>query len=157
MDCSTPVFPVLHYLLEFVRIHVHWVGDAISSSAAHPLLPSVFPSTGSFPLSWLFASGGQSIGASASALVLPINIQSWFPLGLTYLISLLSKRLSESSLAPQFKSINSSALSVYGPLSHPYITTGKAIALTIQTFVGKVMYLLFNIMSHLGKLIEFKE
>ena len=53
-----------------------------------------FPASGSFPMSWLFASGGQSIGASASALVLPMNIQGWFPFGLTGLISLLSKGLS---------------------------------------------------------------
>ena len=56
------------------------------------LLPSVFPASGSFPVSWLFASCGQIIGASAS--VLPVNIQNWFPLGLTGLISLLSKSLS---------------------------------------------------------------
>ena len=53
-----------------------------------------FPTSGSFPVSWLFASGGQSIGASVSALVLPVNIQGWFPLGLPDLISLLSKGLS---------------------------------------------------------------
>ena len=65
-------------------------------------------------MSWLFASGGLSIGASAS--VLPMSIQGWFPLRLTGLISVLSKGLSESSLAPQFESINSSVLSLlYGP------------------------------------------
>ena len=57
-------------------------------------LPSIFPSVGSFPMSWLFASGGQTIGASASASVPPMNIQCWFPLGLTGLISLQSKWLS---------------------------------------------------------------
>ena len=61
----------------------------------HPLLlPSVFPASGSFPVSQLFTSGGQSIGASASASVLPVNIQGWFPLGLTGWISLQSKGLS---------------------------------------------------------------
>ena len=58
------------------------------------LLPSNFPASGSFPMSQLFASGGESIGASASASVLPMNIQDWFPLGLTSWISLLSKGLS---------------------------------------------------------------
>ena len=58
------------------------------------LLPSVFPASGSFPMSLHFASCGQRIGASDSALVLPVNIQGWFPLGLTDLISLLSKGLS---------------------------------------------------------------
>ena len=83
-----------------------------------PLLPmsSIFPSIGSFPVSWLFASGGQSIGASVSASVLPMNIQGLFPLGLAGLISLLSKDSQESSPGPWFKSINSSALSLlYGP------------------------------------------
>jgi len=53
--------------------------------------PLSFPASGSFPVSQLFASGGQSIGASASASVLPMNIQGWFPLGLTGLVSLLPK------------------------------------------------------------------
>ena len=70
----------------------------------------------SFPMSWLFTSDGQSIGASVSASVLSVSIQGCFPLGLTRLISLLSKGLSRDSPATQFKGINSSALSlVYGP------------------------------------------
>ena len=74
----------------------------------HPLLllPSIFPASGSFPKRQLFASGGQSIGVSASASVLPMNIQDWFPLGRTGWISLQSKGLSESSPAPQLESIN---------------------------------------------------
>ena len=84
MNCSMPGFPVLHYLQEFAQIHVHWVSDAIQAS--HPLAPfssclQSFPASGSFPMSQLFASGGQTLGSSAS--VLPMNIQSWFPLGLT--------------------------------------------------------------------------
>ena len=77
------------------QIHVHWIGDAIQPS--HPLSPSYFfylqfsPASGSFPMSWLFASGGQSIGASGS--VLPMIIQGWFPSRLTGLISLQSKGL----------------------------------------------------------------
>ena len=97
MDCSTPGFSVLPYLLEFAQTDVHWVGDAIQTS--HPLSPfssclQYFPASGSFPMSQLFTSGGQSIGASALASVLPMNIQGWSPLGLTGLISLLSKGLS---------------------------------------------------------------
>ena len=72
------------------------------------LLPSILPASGSFPISQFFASGGQSIGVSASASVLPMNIQDWFPLGLTSWISLQSKDSQESSSTPQFKSINSS-------------------------------------------------
>ena len=76
------------------------------------LLPSIFPSIRSFPVSRLFSSGGQNIGALASASVLPKNIQSWFPLGWTGLISLQSKGSKESSPASQFESINSSTLSL---------------------------------------------
>ena len=76
-----------------------WCHPTISSSVA-PFYsyPQIFPALGSFPMSWLFASGGPSIVASALASVLPMNIQSWFPLGLTGLISLLFKRLSKSLL-----------------------------------------------------------
>ena len=85
------------------------------------LLLSIFLSIGSFPVSWLFTSGGQSIGASASASVLSMNIQSWFPLGLTGLISLQSKGHSRVSPAPQFKSINSS---VFSRCDGPTLTLG---------------------------------
>ena len=83
LDYSTPGFPVHHQLLELAQTHVRWVGDAIQPS--HPLssnlllLPSIFPSISSFPMSQFFASGGQSIGASTLASVLPVNIQDWFP------------------------------------------------------------------------------
>ena len=76
-----------------------------------------FPASGSFPVSWFFASGGQSVGIWASASVLPMNIQHWLPLGWTGWLSLQSKDCQESSPAPQFKSINSSALSfLYSPI-----------------------------------------
>ena len=72
-----------------------WCYPAVSSSAAlFSFCLQSFPASRSFPMSWLFASGGQSIGASASALVLPMHIQGWFPLGLTSLISFLSKGFS---------------------------------------------------------------
>ena len=73
------------------------------------LLPSIFPSIKVFPVNQLVASGGQSIGASASTSVLPMNIQGWFPLGLPTLIPLLPKELSGVFSAPQFDSISSSA------------------------------------------------
>ena len=80
------------------------------------LLPSMFPSIRVFPMSRLFPSCGQSIGASASASVLPMNIQDWFPLGFTGLISLQSKELSRVFSSATFESISSSALSfLYGP------------------------------------------
>ena len=89
-----------------------WCHPTISSSvvAFFSCLQS-FPASGSFPRSQFFASGGQSTGASASASVFPMNIQGWFPLGWTGLISLQSKDSQESSPTPQFKSINSPALS----------------------------------------------
>ena len=97
MDCSTSGFSVLRYLPELAQTHVHPVSDAIQPS--HPLSPPSPPALNlsqhqSFPMNWLFASGGQSIGASASASVLPMNSQGWFPLGLTGLLSLQSKGLS---------------------------------------------------------------
>ena len=94
MNCSTPGFPVLHYLLEFTQTHVHWVADAIQPS--HPLSPAS-PLALNFSqhqhlFQWVSsASGGQNIGASAS--VLPMNSQGWSPLGLTGLISMRSKGL----------------------------------------------------------------
>ena len=96
MNCSTPGLPVSHYLLEFAQVHVHCIGDAIQPSHPATLFfccPQSFPASGSFPVSWLFASSGQSTGGSASAPVLPMYIQGWFPLGLTGLISSLSKGL----------------------------------------------------------------
>ena len=118
MDCSTPGFPVLHDLLELAQTHVPWGHPSISSS----IIPfssclKSFPASGSFPVSQLFSSGGRGIRASASASVLPVNIQDWFPLRLTGWISLESKGLSRVFFSPQFKSINSSVLSfLYGPI-----------------------------------------
>ena len=93
MDCSTPGFPVHHNSWSLLK-HVHLVGDVTQPS--HPpssllLLPSIFPSIRVFQMSQFFASHGQSIGDSASASVLPVTIQDWFPLGLTGLISYASK------------------------------------------------------------------
>ena len=90
----------------------------------------------------LFASGGQSIQASASSSVLPINVQGQFLLEFTGLISLYSKEFQESSPAPHFESISSSVLSLlYGPTLTSDMTAGKTIALTLQTFVSEVMAL----------------
>ena len=132
-----PGFPVFHRLPELAQIHVHWVSDA-----NHLIAP------GSFPMSRLFAQSGQIIGASASASVLPMNIQGWFPLGWTGWISLLSKGVS-SLLQHHISKVSSLWLSAFFmvQLSHLYMTTGKTIALIIQTSVSKVMSLLFNMLS----------
>ena len=99
MDWSLPGFPVHHQLLKLAQSHVHQINDAIQPS--HPLSSRLFsfclqslPASGSFQMSQFFASGDQSIGTSASASVFPMNIQNWFPLGLTGWISLQSKGLS---------------------------------------------------------------
>ena len=98
MDCSMPGFPVHHQLLEFTQTQrplSRWCHPTISSS----VIPfsfhlQSFPASGSFPVSQFFASGGQSVGVSALASVLPMNIQDWFPLGWTGWIALQSKGLS---------------------------------------------------------------
>ena len=110
-DCSMPGFPAHHKLLEPTQTHVHHVGDTTISSSVIPFFSHLqsLPASWSFPMSQFFASGGQSIGTSAS--ILPMNIQNWFLFRLTGLISLLSKGLSESSPTSQFKSISSSAFS----------------------------------------------
>ena len=118
MDCSMPDFPVFHYLPEFAQTCPlsQWCDPAILSCVI-PFSSCLqyFLASGSFPMSQFFASGGQSIAVSASALVLPMNIQDWFPLGWTGLI-LQSNGLSRVFFKPQFKSINSLALSfLYGP------------------------------------------
>ena len=127
-----------------------WCHPAISSSVVpfSSCLQS-FPASGSFQMGQFFTSGGQSIGVSISASVLPMNIQDWFPLGWTGWIFLQSRDSQESSPTPQFKSINSLVLSLMVQLSHLYMTTGKTIALTRGTFVGKVMSLFFKMLYSL--------
>ena len=154
MDCSTPGFPVHHQLLEFTQTHVLWVGDAIQLSH---LLSSPYPPT--FNLFQHQHQGlsnesfhrinGQSIGLSASVSVPPMDIQEWFPLGQTGWNSLQSKGLSKvfSNITVQKQQFFSAQLSLQ---SNSHMTTGKTIALTKWTFVGKVMSLLFNMLSIYG-------
>ena len=110
MDCSTPGFPVHHKLPEFTQTYIHWVGDAIQPS--HPLSPPSPPAfslsqhQGIFPMSQFFTSGGQTIGVSASASVLPMNTHSGlisFRMDWLDLLVLQGIR-QESSPTPQFKS-----------------------------------------------------
>ena len=106
----------------------------------HPflLLPSIFPSIRPFPMSWLFISGGWSTGASASASVFPMNIQGWFPLGLTGLISLQSKGLwrifSGTIQKHQFFSTHPFLMTKF---SYLYMTKGKTTALTLGLLSAK--------------------
>ena len=102
VNCSTPGLPVHHQLAEFTQTHAHRVGDAIQPS--HRLVvpfsscPQSLPASGSFPISQLFAWGGQIISVSASALVPPMNTQDWSPLGWTGWISLQSRGTLKSLL-----------------------------------------------------------
>ena len=139
MDCSMPGFPVHHQLLELAQTHVHQASDAIPSS--YPLLS---PSPSAFNLShhqslFQWVSSSHQVAKywiSASASVLPTNVQDWFPLGWTP----CSPRDSQwPSLIPHYQFF-SAQLS----FSHPYMTTGKTIALTRWTFVSIVTSLLFN-------------
>ena len=130
-----------------------WCHPTISSSViSFSSCLRSFPALGSFPISQFFASGGQSIEASASASVLSMNIQDWFPLGWTGWIPLQSKGTLKSLI--QYHTSKASILwhSAFFivQLSHPYMNAGKTIALTRQTFVGKVMSLFFNFLSRLS-------
>ena len=141
INCSTPCFPVLHYLLEFTQTHVHWVGDAVQPS--HPLLPTsplalnlssirVFPNESAlqigWPKDWSFSiSPFNEYSGSISFKI------DWFDLLTVHgtLKSLLQHHNSKASV------LRCSAF-FRVQFSHPYMITGKAIALTIGTFVGKV-------------------
>ena len=129
-----------------------WCHPTISSSVVpfSSCLQS-FPASGSFTMSQLFTSGGQSIGvsASASASDLQVNIQDWFPLGWTNWILLQSKGLSRVFSNSSKASMLQCSAFFIAQLSHSYMTTGKTIALTRWTFVGKVMSLLFIMLSRL--------
>ena len=149
---STPGLPVHHQLLEFIQTHVHWVGDVIQPShlLSSPSPPALNLSQHQGMVSQ-FSSGGQSIGVSASASVLPMNIQDWFPLGWTGWISMQSKGLSGvfSNTTVQKHQFSSAQLSLW---SNSYIhkwLLEKTIPLTRWTFVGKVMSLLLNMLSRL--------
>ena len=121
MDCSMPGFPVLHHLQSLLRlISIESMMPSNQLVLSCPLLLCLqsFSASGSFLKSWLFESGGQNIGVSVSSSVLPMNIQDWFPLGLTGLISLQSKGLSSifSNITVQFsRSVMSDSLRPHEP------------------------------------------
>ena len=127
MDCSTPSFPVLHYLPEFAQTPVHQV-KLLSISSCHPFssYPQSLPASGSFPVSQLFSSGGQSIRASTSAPFLPMNI-GLISFRMDWLDLFAAQGILKSLL--QHHSSKASVLwcSVFFivQLSHPYMTIGK--------------------------------
>ena len=127
VDSSTPAFPVLYCLSEFAQTHVHWVRDAIISVTPFFSCPQSFPASGSFPMSQLFASGHQSMKTSASASVLPKNIQCWFSLGLTRIDHLAVQGTLKSLF--QHHSLKASILqhSAFFMGQHSCMTIGKTI------------------------------
>ena len=128
-----------------------WSHPAISSSVVpFSSCPQSLPASESFPMRQLFTWGGQSTGVSALASFLPKNTQDWSPLEWTGWISLQSKGLWRvfSNTSSKASILRHSAFFTV-QLSHPYMTIGKTIALTRQTFVGKVMSLLLNMLSRL--------
>ena len=119
VDCSTPAIPVHHQIPELLKLMSIelWCHPTISSSA-FPFSSHLhsFPASRSLPVSQFFVSGGQRIGVSVSTSVIPMNIQDWFPLGLTGWISLLSKRLSRVFSNSTVQKHQFSVLSfLYGP------------------------------------------
>ena len=142
-------FTISQSLFRLISIESVIHPNISSSVALFSSCPQCFPASGSFPMSQLFAPGGQSIRASASALVLPMNIQGWFPLGLTGWSPCCPRKSLKSLL--QYHSSKASILwgSAFfmGQISQYYMTTGKTIALTRWTLVGKGMSLLFNMLS----------
>ena len=155
MDCSTPGFPVHHQLWELTQVHVQRVRDLIdclplpqpSHLLSSPSLQS-FPASRSFPMSQFFTSGGQSIGVSASTSV---DSSNEHPGLISFRMDWLDLLAVQGTLKSLFQHHSSKASILWRSafftvqLSHPYMTTGKAIALTRWTFVSKVMSLLFNI------------
>ena len=141
MDSSKPGSVVLHYLLELPQIYVHWVtmlSNHLILCRPLLLLPSIFPSIRVFFQTQLFASGGQSIGASVSASDLTMNIQGWFPFDWfdRFAVQGTLKSILQHKSSKAWTLCCSAFFMVQ--LSHLYMITSKTIALTIWTFVSKV-------------------
>ena len=153
MDCGMPGFPVFHHLPELAQTHVHWVSDGIQPSSSSVLFSShlqSFPASGSssqsalrirWPKDWSFSFSINSFNGYSGLISFRMD---WFDLLAVQgtLQSLLQHHSSKASI------LRCSAFFTV-QLSHSYMTTGKTIALTRQTFVGKVMSLLFNMLSRL--------
>ena len=161
MDCSTPGFPVLHYLSEFAETYVHWVSDTIQPShpLLHPSLPDLYPSIRVFsnesalcikwPKYWSFSFSISPSSEYSRLISFQIDWLDLFAVWGT--IKSLIQHYS-------FKSINSSALSLlHGSALTSELTTGKTIGLTTWTFVGQVISLLFNTLSKVCHSFSSKE
>ena len=147
MDCSTPGFPVLHHLPEFAETDVHWVGDLSNHlilCCPLLLLPSIFPSIRVFSNESVFHIRWLKYGVSASASVLPVNIQDWFPLGWTGCISLRCKRFERTPRSLLLVALTCSAWFIWAPYK---VTNGlllpPALATTMKVTV-RVCWDLFS-------------
>ena len=140
MDCSTSGFPVPHNLwMKFMSMALVMPSSHLIPWCPLLLLPSIFPRIRTFSMSQLFATSDQNTGASASASVLPLSIQGWFPLRLTGLVSVLFKGLLHSlkvSILGILASLQSS--------SHNRMWPREDHSLDYTDFVSRVMSLLFN-------------
>ena len=153
MNCSTPGLPVHHQLPEFTRCpSSRWCHPTISSSVTpFSSCPQSFPASGSFPMSQFFASGGQTIEVSASASVLPNEYSRLISFRMDWLELCAVQGILKSLLQHHSSKVSILQRSAFFivQLPHPYMTTGKTVALTRQTFVGNVMSLLLNMLSRL--------
>ena len=156
MNCSMPGFPVLHYLPEFAQTHVHWVGDAIQLSHPILLLPSMFPSMRvisnepalciRWPKYWSFSFSTSP--SNEYSVLISFKIE-WLDLPAAQ--GTLKSLLQHHSLKGTVLQCSAFFMA---QLLHPYMTTGKTIALTILTFVGKVMSLLFDLHCFISLIIS---
>ena len=160
MDCSTPGLrpsPTPSVYSNFCPLSQWWHPTISSSVVPFSSCLQPFPASGSFQMSQLFASSRQSVGLAASTSVLPMNQSFQCSNEHSGLISFKMDWLDLLAVQGTLKSLlqhHSSNISIFQPsaffivqLSHPYMTTGKTIALTRRTFVRKVMSLLFNMLS----------
>ena len=146
MDCSTPGFPILYYLPELLKHPTMSFSVILFSSCLQSFLAS-----GSFQMSQFVPSGGQSIGVSASASVLPMKISGLISFSMDWLDLLALSRVFSNTTVQKHQFLTLSFLC--SPTNTSIMTIGKTIALTRWTFVGKVMSLLFNMLS--GLVISF--
>ena len=156
MYCSTPGFPpspTFKSLLKLLSIELVMPSNHLILCRPLLLCLQSFPELGSFLVNQFFTSGNQSIGASASASVLPMNIQDWFPLGSTGLISLQSKGLLRVFSKTTVQKHQFFGAQLYDPTLTSIRDYWKNHSLTRWTFVGKIMSLLFNMLS--GLVIAF--
>ena len=153
MDYSFPVFRPPPKVCSHSWPLSQWCHPTLSSSVTcFSSCPQSFPASGSFPMSWLFTSGGQRTGASASVSGLSMNIQGWFSFRTDWFDFIavqgtLKSLLQQHCIKASILQCSTFCMVLMVQLSHPYMTTGKTIALTGWTFVGKVMCLLFITVS----------